>query len=239
MTELELLTIGDLQKLCKISKIKCESNPSKPELIKLLKKHFKIIDDQKFAKIRRLGIQGKEGTVWAIKYNNSRNPSEFALKQFRHTKSSQEMVRESELQKIASRGGISPKVEEVDIFGKFIVMELVGGETVFDRLKKSNGVMTISEQKEFVQVIYKLDKLGVYHGDPSPLNFIYDDRKKLKIIDFGFGRKIQKGEKDLNKKTMLLGFILKMKEIGVDVDKNYSYIKDRIDKDDLVKCGIR
>jgi tRNA A-37 threonylcarbamoyl transferase component Bud32 len=255
MTDLQLLTLQDLQRVCRTSKLKYEPSTSKDQLVKILKQQFKELDKKSFAKIRKLGIPGKEGTVWAIKYKSSlpsprvgeyRSPDrdsyskkEYALKQFKSTKSSKEIIRESDLQKITAKAGISPKVIEVDILSKFIVMELLPGETLFDTLKKSNGVMTISEQKDFVRLIEKLDKIGVYHGDPSPLNFIYDNKKILKVIDFGFGKKMEKGEKDTNMKSMLLGFILKMKQIGVDVDKNYSYIKKYIDSGDLEKCGIK
>ena len=98
--------------------------------------------------------------------------------------------------------------------------------------------MSLCHQKELVVLIKKLDQISIYHGDPSPLNFVAAADGKLKVIDFGFARKMREGESLLNQKYMLLGFILKMKEMGVDINKNYTYIKKNIDSAELSKCGI-
>lgn len=240
MSDLKILDIKDLQKVCKKSKIKYGDDTPKEQLVKLIQTRFKEIDSRQITKVKKLGVEGKDGTVWLIKYKPtiSSKPKEYALKQFKSRKSSGEIQREAELQIISSKVGISPRVIEVDILSKYIIMEYIEGDSLFDTLKKSNGAMSIHDQINFVKVIDKLDEIGVYHGDPSPLNFMYDKNKNLKIIDFGFGKKMDNTDPNKNRKSMLLGFILKMKQIGVNVDKNYSYIKKHIDSEDLKQCGI-
>ena len=110
------------------------------------------------------------------------------------------------------------------------------GETLFDRLKRANGVMSEADQNRFVEIVDRLDSIGVYHGDPSPLNFLYDDTGVMKIIDFGFGKKLKTGEKS-DRNAMFLGFLLKMKEIGIPPEM-YSIIKKQVPKPYLEKCGI-
>lgn len=245
MSDLRFLTLEELKKILKEASRsdyeKIDSSTTKDQLISILTQVFKKIDDNTFLKLRKLGTPGKDGTVWAVKYKpplEKSYPKEYALKKFKASKSSTKITLESELQSIASKNGISPSVVEVDTFGKFIVMDLLTGETLFDILKKTGGVMNLRHQKELVNLIKKLDSISIYHGDPSPLNFITDSEGKIKVIDFGFSRKMREGEKLLNQKYMLLGFVLKMKEIGVDVNKNYMYIKKYIDPSDLTKCGI-
>jgi tRNA A-37 threonylcarbamoyl transferase component Bud32 len=246
MSDLKLLTTGELKKILKEASRaeydKTDTSTSQEQLIAIIKRLFKEIDNRTFIKLRKLGVPGKDGTVWAVKYkppDEKRNPGVYALKQFKPSKSSKKILLESELQSEAAQNGISPKIIDTDIFGKFIVMDLLPGETLFDILKKSAGVMSLWHQKELVELIKKLDKISIYHGDPSPLNFVAGADGKLKVIDFGFARKMREGESLLNQKYMLLGFILKMKEMGVDVNKNYTYIKKNIDSAELSKCGIQ
>ena len=240
MTDLKILKVEDLQKICKISNIRYEGpieRSDKQHLVKLIRDRFKKLDDQTITKIKKLGAEGKDGIVWLIKYKATPKSKErqYALKQFKTSKSSGEILREAELQRLSAGAGLSPRIIDVDILSKFIIMEYIEGETLFDNLKKSNGVMPIADQRIFVKLIDRLDDIGVYHGDPSPLNFMYDVNKNLKVIDFGLGKQTNKR---INRTSMLPGFILKMKQIGVDVDNNYTYIKKYIDIKLLQQCNI-
>ena len=73
---------------------------------------------------------------------------------------------------------------------------------------------------------------------------MFDSKNKMKVIDFGFGKEIDKdlikkyGTQRPNMKFMVLGFILKMKGLGVDVNKEYSHLKSHIDVEELKKCSI-
>lgn len=223
-----------LRKLMQTLKIDCDQSTPKSYMVNILKQKLKDVDKKRIKKISKLGHPGKDGVVWSIK--NLENGKTYALKQFKPGKPSKAIFQESEMQKVVAQHGISPNVIEIDLILKYIVMDLLDGITLFDKLKSTNGEMSIQDQKDFVKIIQKLDSIGIYHGDPSPLNFIYVG-DKLKVIDFGYSRAIK--HKDENAKYMYIGFILKMKEIGVDIDSNYNYIKKFIDRDILAKCNIK
>ena len=62
-------------------------------------------------------------------------------------------------------------------------------KNLFDILKENKGKLSLKTQKRMIEIFKKLDEIGVYHGDPNPLNFMEKDGE-LYIIDFGFGSKI-------------------------------------------------
>lgn len=240
--DLHILSVKDLKKISKLSGI-VSSNKNKEEIIKDLSKKFKQIDSERYKRIKKIGSGGKDGTVYLVEFKKGKNIEKYALKQFRMDKSPDLIQKEAKFLELCGKEGISPKIIEVDINSRFIVMDLMG-ESLFNVLKATDGIMSIYQQKEFVKIISKLDEIGIYHGDPSPLNFLFDPNYKLKIIDFGFGEKIDKdfikkhGTNTPNKKFMLLGFLIKMKSLGIDINRNYNYIKSQVDIEDLKKCGI-
>ena len=233
-----------IQKIAKILGIKNDGNDITEEIITMLKKskskpNAKILTETKsFTKMEQLGVKGKDGNVYKVLLNGTH----YALKQFRKNKSDSLIEKESQLLQKCSTKNISPKVIETNLEQKYIIMELLD-ESLFDVLKKSNGVMTLYQQEEFISILKKLDKLGIYHGDPSPLNFMFKE-DKMKIIDFGFGSEIddQFVKKYKTKKPnidfMILGFILKMKEIGVNIKKNYSVLKTYLDKKTILNFDL-
>ena len=127
------------------------------------------------------------------------------------------MLIETTFQKIASKYDLSPKIKEIDTDNRFIVMEKLDFNLI-DYIKKNKGVISTNVQRRIIEIINTLDKIKVFHGDPNPLNFMFK-KNKLYIIDFGFSKKIDittKKEYDtlfVNKKFMILGLLIKLKEI--------------------------
>ena len=199
--------------------------------IDILNKIIDILDQRdRVSTIRMLGVEGRDGKVYEVVYQGKR----CALKQFKPEKSKKDIQKEAKFLELASSHGISPKVYCVDLTRKYIISELLH-ETLFDRLKHQNGKMSLPQQQQLIGILDKLDQIEVYHGDPSPLNFMFDSKDRLYAIDYGFA-KLSKNKK---KSDMLLGFILQMKNIGIDVDHEYSLLKTHISNQDLKKCGLK
>jgi tRNA A-37 threonylcarbamoyl transferase component Bud32 len=178
----------------------------------------------KYKKIEQLGNTGKEGVTYLVKTNGGRY---FAMKTFKKTKSSERLKQEAELQDMASKFGIAPKVIEIDTVSKYIVMEKLDKHLV-DIMKQQNGDLTIEQQIQIINIFEKLDESKVFHGDSNILNYMYK-KNKLYMIDFGMSKKIDdKLIKKLKTNTpnmslMNLGFILKLKELECP-PSSYSYL---------------
>jgi tRNA A-37 threonylcarbamoyl transferase component Bud32 len=208
-----------ISKICKILTI--DDKLDRKKIIKTIKERlfFDSVLQKDYKIINQLGIDGKDGRVYKIKYKN--DPKFYALKQFSNKKSIDQIRKEIIFLKEASLVGIAPKILTYNLDKKYIVMEMLE-KTLFDFLKEKNGVMDEEIQKKFISVIKKLDKMGIYHGDPSPLNFMFDSGD-IKVIDFGMSelvniKKHKTNEPNIN--FMLLGFILQMKTLGIDIDNN-------------------
>jgi tRNA A-37 threonylcarbamoyl transferase component Bud32 len=168
----------------------------------------------KYLKIKQLGVEGKEGKVFLVK--ELFKDRIFAMKCFKNTKSDKKIILEAKLQIKAAKKGISPMVFEIDTDLKYIIMEKMN-ENLFDILKENGGKLSDQMQLDMIKIFKSLDEIKVFHSDPNPLNFMIRT-KHLKIIDFGFAKKINsslvKKHETLNPniKFMITGFILKMKE---------------------------
>ena len=64
-------------------------------------------------------------------------------------------------------------------------------KSVFEILKDNNGALSEDLQKSIVTLLQKLDEIKIFHADPNPSNFMIRGRK-LFIIDYGFGKRIDK-----------------------------------------------
>lgn len=170
--------------------------------------------ERKYNKKEILGKPGKEGIVYRVVYRNK----DYAMKTFKSVKSTVCLEKEAELLTIASKSGISPKVKEINTVFKFIVMDKID-TNLFDHLKSTKGEISNHLQTEIIRICMTLDKIKIFHGDPNPLNFMIDEKDKLFIIDYGFGKKIDDklvkthGTKNINMKFMILGLILKLRGI--------------------------
>jgi serine/threonine protein kinase len=72
----------------------------------------------------------------------------------------------------------------------YIVMQLIEGETLFDRLRQSR--LTLAECLDLgIQIASALDEAhnhGVVHRDIKPMNIMLTTRGQVKVLDFGLAR---------------------------------------------------
>lgn len=218
--DLNELPIIQLKQIAK--KFNVQTNTNKHKLIQnILEQYYDIKKYISYTYIKQLGAEGKDGRSFLAKNEHG---EEFAIKIFKKNKSSIQIEREAQLQKIASEYGISPKIKEYDSQGKFIVMDKLD-VNLYDLFCKQNGKLTKGQQKEIINLFKKLDKCGVFHADPNPLNFM-NKHGKWYIIDFGFAKLINnnliaKYGETPNITYMPLGFKLKLQEIHKDVKLDY------------------
>jgi serine/threonine protein kinase len=188
-------------------------------------KHEKI---DRYTKIKQLGVNGKEGVVYLVKDRDTE--CMYAMKCFKKSKSSKTLCYEIEMQRKAAEVGISPNIVDFDTVSKYIVMEKLD-TNLFDMLKKQHGRLSIIYQKQLIRIFEKLDDVGVFHSDANPLNFMIKN-KKMYIIDYGFARRINTSlikkydTTSPNMKFMVLGFLLRMKELAPDV--KYEYLESYV-----------
>lgn len=211
------------------SGLKLNSNQSKNYLIKDIKN--KLNPKLKYKIGKQLGQSGKEGTTYSV---FSEDGSEYAMKTFRKTKASSTLIKEAQLQKIASSFNISPKVIEINTEAKYIVMEKMD-KHLHDVMKKQNGELSETQQKQIIKLFKTLDKAKILHGDVNILNYMYKN-KKLYIIDFGMSKEINSslikklGTSNPNMDIMTLGFVLKLKELKCP-PSSYSYLVTFLSKE--------
>ena len=82
----------------------------------------------------------------------------------------------------------------------FLVMELVEGETLADRIKR--GAIPVDEALPlFLQIAEGLEaahEKGVIHRDLKPANIKVTDDGKVKVLDFGLAKAFSGDESDVN-----------------------------------------
>jgi len=89
-----------------------------------------------------------------------------------------------------------PALLLVDPTEFLIVMEYIEGVTVKDYLLSYSG----SEEnlkfigKQMGEILGKLHKLGIAHGDPTTNNMILTNENEMFIIDFGLAKKAERDE---------------------------------------------
>ena len=193
----------------------------------------------KYTKIKQLYEPGKEGTAYLVQ--NTSNLCNYAMKVFRKTKSEVNIVKEAELQKIAASVGISPAVIDVNSAEKYIVMEEMDTH-LFDIMKKQDKDLKVTQQRQIIDIFKKLDECKVFHNDSNILNYMFKN-KKLYIIDFGMAKHIdEKLIKKLNTDKpnmtlMLIGFIMKLKELGCP-STSYSYLIKFLEKQYIERFNL-
>lgn len=187
---------------------------------------------------KQIGTQGKDGTTYLVSTSNN---LKYAMKTFKKRKSENKIEEESKLQKIAAKANICPKVIEVNLNKKFIVMERMNKHLV-DVMKENNGNLTLQQQKYIINIFQTLDKIKVFHGDSNILNYMYKG-KKLYIIDFGMSKEInekfvkQKRTENPNIDIGLLGFILKLREMNCP-SSSYFYLKKFLNEKIIKKFNL-
>lgn len=186
----------------------------KSEMVKIIENHYYEL--QRFISykyIRQLGHEGKDGrTFLALDKSNK----EVAIKIFKPNKSTRQIEQEASFQSHASTFNITPKVIEYNGRGKYIVMEKLD-TTLYSLFRKQDGQLTLKQQQQLISLFKVLDKTGIFHADPNPLNFMYK-RNKLYIIDFGFAKSIttrvkQSYGENPNLKYLTRGLCLKLRKL--------------------------
>jgi serine/threonine-protein kinase len=75
----------------------------------------------------------------------------------------------------------------------FIAMELVGGESLRDRIRR--GPMPIPESlaiaRDVAAALALAHKRGIAHRDVKPENLMFDEDGVVKVMDFGLARAVQ------------------------------------------------
>ena len=240
---IKTLSYTDLKEIATNMDIKIPK--SKVELVDVMIDCFKEYEKyrknkiDKYEKIKQLGNKGKEGVTYLVK--NIKNGNEYAMKNFRKNKSSDKIRKETELQKKAFEYDISPEIIEIDTVSKYIVMEKLD-KHLYDIMKKHNGNITKTDQKQIINIFKTLDKALVFHGDSNIMNYMFKG-KKLYIIDFGMGDFIDEklikklGTKTPNLDLMNLGFILKLKEFN-SPESSYSHLIKYVSEENKKKFGL-
>ena len=192
----------------------------------------------KYEKITQLGNKGKEGITYLVKIADG---SEYAMKTFKKNKSSKNIKKEAALQQKAAEFNIAPKIIDIDTVSKYIVMEKMNSH-LYDHMKKQNGDLSKTQQKQIIKIYKGLDDAKVFHADSNILNYMYKN-KKLYIIDFGMSKEIDDklikklGTETPNIDIMTLGFVLKLKEFKCP-ETSYSYLIKYISNDNVKKFNI-
>ena len=241
--DLDDLSIEELLEIA--NEIDMENIPNdKDNLIINIKKCFneyKEYNKQKFNKytqMSQLGNDGKDGKTYLVTTTDNK---EYAMKKFKKNKSVDKIKEESRLQNLASEFGISPKIIDIDLIGKTIIMEKMDAH-LYDIIKTQNGNVTINQQKQLIDIFNKLDESKVMQNDANILNYMVKD-DKIMIIDFGMAKPIDKklikklGFEKPNMKFMLLGFILKLKEFKCP-ESSYSHLITFVSEKDKADFGL-
>ena len=152
------------------------------ELKKLGVSSLSFRGDIRLGSLRVLG-KGYVGIVVMAKRKNKI----CALKIRRADSQRKRMNDEAKLLKIVNKVGIGPKL--IDKSKNFLVMEYLEGEKIGDWVNQISGKGTSKLLKNTIKKIledcYKLDKIGLDHGELSSLSkHIIIGKSKITILDF-------------------------------------------------------
>lgn len=208
------MNFNELKKLAKKEGI-ITKGLSKNTLTIELKNKINGTNSDPYTIVKQLGSKGKDANVYMVR--NSKGKL-YARKQFRKNKNISAIKKEVDMQKIAASVKLSPKIIEYDLNKKYIIMQALD-KNLFDSMKKKNGRISQKYQKEMLKIFKTLDQIGIFHKDPSPLNFMLDSKDDLYIIDFGMASNInkQKDGNNPNYDQMTLGMLLKLRSVCPNV----------------------
>lgn len=240
-SDLETLTFQELKDLALIMDL--PPKKTKAELAEDIAASFTDLDRHrrhtidKYETHEQLGEKGKEGTTFRV----TRNGTDYAMKTFKKTKSSDALRTEVAFQEKAARAGVAPEVVDHDTFSKYIVMEKMDTHLV-DVMKKQKGELLKYQQLRIIDLFKRLDDAGVFHGDSNIMNYMLKGRD-IYLIDFGFAKEIN--DKLINKldtghpnhRFMTLGLIRKLKELGCS-ESSYKYLLREVREKDLEKYSL-
>jgi len=96
------------------------------------------------------------------------------------------MRNEAKLLKIANDAGVGPKL--IDSSKNFMVMEFLDGSRIIDWIKELKGKGSAAKIKKTARKIledcYKLDQIGLDHGELSSITKHVIVGKKITLLDF-------------------------------------------------------
>lgn len=230
---LRSLTLPELKQIAKDVEL-VEENKEKL-ILKILKCFEEYEKHKKNYKIgEQLGNKGKDGVTYLVTIEGD----EYAMKTFNKKKSKQNIQKEADLQEMASKYNIAPKIIDVDIVNNYIVMEKMD-KHLYEVMKKQNGNLSEKQQKEILNIFNKLDEAKVLQNDANILNYMYKNNK-LYIIDFGISKMIDEklkkklGSSRPNYEIMTVGFIIKLKELKCP-ETSYSYLLKHVSEENKIK----
>lgn len=154
--------------------------------------------------------KGRDGKIYDL------SPQR-VLKQYRLNKNTHSIVREYNFQKQAAQHSLAPQVYGMrpDPKGRLCVVMEKMNHTLMDEIRKDNDLKE-EWQREMIRILSCLDRLKIFHGDISPLNFMIKNGK-LYVIDFGMSREMDQRcldqyGKHPNLSVGLNSFVLKLRE---------------------------
>lgn len=214
--DLERLTVAELRSIAKQYQVEYKALSKNALINNILERYCDIKKYISYHYIQQLGYEGKDGRAFLVRSNSG---TEYAMKVFRLSKRKESLEREVQLQMKAAAHGLAPVVHEYDLQGKFIVMDRLD-TTLYDTFRKQKGVLSLAQQRAVIRLFQGMDKCGVFHADPNPLNFMKKGRKWF-LIDYGFAKPIN--QRIVNKygptpniTYMPMGFLIQMRKIVPD-----------------------
>lgn len=207
------LDIDQIVAIAKMHRLSVKKRESKESLIAKITEYYSQ-PPKKYKHYQQLGHEGKDGRTYLVREEGTGRS--FAMKVFRKTRNVSLFFREVYLQQIAAENGIAPKIRDFDMVRKYIVMDKLD-KNLFDLFRQQQGQLTTDQQHALISLFKKLDKCGVFHGDPNPLNFMCKGDKWY-AIDYGFAKPIdsqiiEKFGPHPNMMYMPIGFVLQMRKI--------------------------
>jgi predicted Ser/Thr protein kinase len=209
--------------------------------LKNRKSRGEMIDDirserhERYEVMEQLGNQGKDAITYVVKVDGTK----YAMKTFKKRKSPTTIQLEVDLQRLVADAKASPQIIDYDLDRKYIVMTKLDRHLVDVTRPK---VISADQQKQLIKLYQKMDEVGVFHGDPNPLNYMIKG-KKLYAIDFGMSKKItpalikKLGTATPNRDLMTLSMVLKFKQLNYPVS-SYSILVDDISIEQRKRFGL-
>jgi tRNA A-37 threonylcarbamoyl transferase component Bud32 len=188
--------------------------------------------DASYIRGDQLGDAGKDAVTYKVN-------KKYAIKQYKPNKSSSVIAKEAELQRRLAIVNACPKVIDVDVKRKYILMDRLD-KHLFDT--ESDKSVSLDHQIQLVKLYDRMDSVGIFHGDANPLNYMTKG-KKLYVIDFGMSKEItpklikKLGTDTPNRHIMTLGMILKMKAMGF-TPSSYKYLVTVIPNEQRKSLGL-
>ena len=145
--------------------------------------------------------KGAEANLYLADWHGRRVVLKIRLpKEYRHVTLDEQIrtyrtVHESQLMHEAKEAGVpTPKIFLIDVKNTTIIMEFIEGKQIKLLLNDLSEIERRNLCFGIGQLIAKLHKKGVIHGDLTTSNMIMNARGKVFFVDFGLGEKSEELE---------------------------------------------